>query len=347
MMAGTDSKVTVLMAVYNSEVHLSEAVRSILEQSYRDFEFLIVDDASTDRSVEVVESFGDPRIRLLRNERNLGLAVSLNRGLEVASGEYIARMDGDDISAKDRLMAQIDLLDRNPRVGACGTWIKHIHGERIIRYYTDPDILKCILLFDPPMAHPTVMFRRGLFLRNGLLYDGAYRRSQDYELWARASDFMQFENIPKTLLYYRYVEANGDVSVLSKNEEQKNMAGIVRRAQLGKLHIFPTPEEFDLHQRISGKKRYEVTREYVQYMNQWLEKLREANVRARAFPEPAFTRVLAMRWFYMCLNSPELGGWRWKYYLLSSLGKFKLKDWRFNINTAVHMVRRRWWYMAK
>jgi hypothetical protein len=256
-------------------------------------------------------------------------------------------MDGDDISARDRLKAQIDLLDRNPLVGACGAWIKYIRGERIIRYYTDPDILKSILLFDSPMAHPTVMFRRGLFFRNGLRYDGAYRRSQDYELWTRASDFMQFKNIPRVLLYYRYTEENGDVSVLSKNEEQRNMAGIVRATQLGKLNIFPTPDEFEMHQRISGKKRYETTRILLQEMNQWLEKLREANVRARAYPEPAFTRVLAMRWFHMCLISPELGGWRWKCYFSSSLGKFKLKDWGFNFSTAVHMVRGRWWDTTK
>jgi glycosyltransferase involved in cell wall biosynthesis len=174
-------KVTVLMSVYNAGEHLRDAVRSILDQSHADFEFLIVDDASADRSVEIIESFLDPRIRIIRNEKNLGLAVSLNKGLDAATGEYVARMDCDDISAKDRLQAQVDLLERNPRVGACGTWIRHIGEKRIIRYYTDPDILKCILLFDPPMAHPTVMFRRDLFLRNGLRYDAAYRRSQDYE----------------------------------------------------------------------------------------------------------------------------------------------------------------------
>jgi glycosyltransferase involved in cell wall biosynthesis len=335
MMAGTDAKVTVLMAVYNGEVYLSEAVCSILEQSFGDFEFLIVDDASTDRSVEVVESFGDPRIRLLRNERNLGLAASLNRGLEVASGEYIARMDGDDISARDRLKAQVNLLDRNPRIGACGTWINHIGKERIIRYYTDPDILKCILLFDPPMAHPTVMFRKDLFLRNALRYDGAYRRSQDYELWARASDHMEFTNIPKVLLYYRYAEEDGNASVRSKNKEQRGYAGNVRRGQLCKLCIFPTPEEFEMHQRVSGQKKYEATRELLREMNRWLEKLRDANGRAGAYPEPAFTRVLGMRWFYLCLISPELGMWRWIYYLSSSLGKFKLMDWRFEVASAV------------
>lgn len=336
MMAGTDAKVTVLMAVYNGDAYLPEAVRSILDQSYGDFEFLIVDDASTDRSVEVVESFGDPRIRLLRNGRNLGLAASLNRGLEVASGDYIARMDGDDISAKDRLKAQVDLLDRDPRVGACGTWIRHIGAETVIRYYAAPDILKCILLFDPPMAHPTVMFRRRQFIRNGLRYDGAYRRSQDYELWARASEYTEYTNIPKVLLYYRYADEDGNASVRSKNEEQKRYAGKVRRGQLGRLRISPSPEEFELHQRISGQKRYEATRELLQEMNQWLEKLRGANVSARAFPEPAFTRVLGMRWFYLCLISPELGMWRWKYYLSSSLGKFKLLDWGFNVISAIN-----------
>jgi len=90
-----------------------------------------------------------------------------------------------------------------------------------------------------------------------------------------------------------------------------------------------------MHQRVSGPKQYKATRGLLREMNRWLEKLRDANGRAGAYPEPAFTRVLGMRWFYLCLISPELGMWRWTNYLSSSLGKFKLMDWRFEVASAV------------
>ena len=114
-------RVTVLMAVYNGERFLAEAVASILDQTFRDFEFLIVNDGSTDRSREIILSFGDPRIRLVDNPENIGLTRSLNRGLELAKGGLIARQDADDISLPERLEREIGFLDGNPKAAIVGS----------------------------------------------------------------------------------------------------------------------------------------------------------------------------------------------------------------------------------
>jgi len=118
--------VSVLMPVFNGEQFLRPAMNSILNQTFTDFEFIIVDDGSTDHSREILNSYTDSRVRLICNESNIGLTDSLNRGLEAASGNYIARMDQDDISLPERLAKQVAFMDSHPEVGVCGTWAKDI-----------------------------------------------------------------------------------------------------------------------------------------------------------------------------------------------------------------------------
>ncbi|HKQ33129.1 MAG TPA: glycosyltransferase family A protein, partial [Thermodesulfobacteriota bacterium] len=119
-------KVTVLMTVYNGEKFLNEAIDGILNQTFRDFEFLIINDGSTDGSREIIKSYKDPRINLVDNESNIGLTASLNRGLSLAGGEYIARQDADDISLPERLEKQISILERNPDIALLGSWYLEI-----------------------------------------------------------------------------------------------------------------------------------------------------------------------------------------------------------------------------
>jgi glycosyltransferase involved in cell wall biosynthesis len=114
-------KITVLMSVFNGERFLRGAIESILSQTYKDFEFLIIDDGSTDASTNIIASYRDSRIRSLRSERNLGLAASLNQGLASSTGQYVARMDADDISLPNRLARQVGFMQTHPHVGACGT----------------------------------------------------------------------------------------------------------------------------------------------------------------------------------------------------------------------------------
>lgn len=196
-------RVSVIMAVHNGERYLREAISSILGQTFTDFEFIIIDDGSSDQSPEIILSFNDPRIIFLRNERNLGLTISLNRGLDVARGDYIARMDSDDISLPERLAKQVAFMDAHPQVGACSTWALDINeagqiigerntlvGEQLDNFYWRTSLI-----------HPAAMIR--FAGRDDLRYDQNIRYSQDYDFWLRIRSQSKLENLPEHLLLYR------------------------------------------------------------------------------------------------------------------------------------------------
>lgn len=200
-------KVSVLMAVHNGEKYLGEAIESILRQTFTDFEFIVVDDASTDRSFEIAGAYTDPRMVLVRNERNLGLTASLNRGLSLARGQYVARMDCDDISLPERLARQVAFMDANPDVGACGTWALDIDREGKVIGRREVPLGEHLNNFywRESLIHPASMFR--FDPAAGPRYDTAARYSQDYDLWFRIrAARLRLWNLPEPLLLYRVHE---------------------------------------------------------------------------------------------------------------------------------------------
>ncbi|SDG63888.1 Glycosyltransferase involved in cell wall bisynthesis [Selenomonas sp. WCT3] len=217
------STISVVMSVYNGERYLSEAIDSILNQSYDDFEFIIIDDCSTDNSVDIIKSYNDNRIRLVRNEENLRLPASLNKGIKLASGKYIARMDADDISLMDRFSKQVKYLEEHPEVtalggsfqvidcGGCNLYKHHaLTDEKLERYYLIPS----------PLAHPTVMMRRETIIDNNLFYDERYSSAQDYDLWLRIRKQFKIANLPDVLLKYRIHKKS--ISTIRAQEQQNN-----------------------------------------------------------------------------------------------------------------------------
>jgi len=200
-------KVTVLMAVYNGERYLREAIESVLSQTFADFEFLILNDGSTDSSAAIVRSYSDRRIRLIDNQRNVGLARSLNQGLELAQGTYVARQDADDISDPDRLARQVSFLETHADVALVGTWYQKIDaGGQVIGRRQPPceHIEICwSLLFFCPFAHTAVMLRKDPVLEQVGFYNAALTYSMDYELWFRIAARMPVANLGEYLLRVR------------------------------------------------------------------------------------------------------------------------------------------------
>lgn len=201
--------VTVLLPVYNGMPYLPAAIQSILEQDFNDLELLIIDDGSTDTSLEAINRFQDPRIRVLVNETNKGLIHTLNRGIGEANGKYIARMDGDDLSRHDRLRLQFDWLERSPTTAALASWVDFIDAQDQPagtwkddrRTVHDAQIRKALLRRNC-IAHPSVMIRTDLLKRYG--YDADQINMEDYDLWLRlVSDGHRIEKIPQPLLRYR------------------------------------------------------------------------------------------------------------------------------------------------
>ena len=209
-------KVTVLLPVYNAQKYVAEAIESILDQTFTDFEFIIINDGSTDGSAQIIECYKDPRIIFVNNPRNQGLVTVLNQGLDMAHGEYIARMDADDISLPNRLAQQVKFLDKHPKVGVLGTWF-HIFGniDRIEKNLKHP-MLKD-MIHGSPVGHPTVMFRKALFDKYQLRYDPAYKHAEDYELWTRVINHTQIANLQEVLLKYRWTGSN--VSAVYEKEQ--------------------------------------------------------------------------------------------------------------------------------
>ena len=186
--------VSVVMAVFNGERYLKEAIESILNQTFS--EFIIVNDASTDHSLEIVSSFHDSRIHVISNESNQGLANSLNRAFDAAKGEFIARMDADDISRPYRLEKQVKYLQSHPDVDVCGSWVKTFgHKEMLWAYPSEHEEIRCMMLFNCPVAHPTVMIRNNGPKSANIRYEIDRRRVEDYELWYRLSKSHRIENI--------------------------------------------------------------------------------------------------------------------------------------------------------
>lgn len=215
-------EITVLMSVYNGEKYLREAIESILNQTYKNFEFLIINDGSTDSSRDIILSYNDPRIQLVDNEQNIGLTRSLNKGLKLARGEYIARMDADDISMPERLGKEVAFLDQNKNVGLVGTYYLMINenGKALhtIKCLTEGGELKDKLLIGNQFGHGSVMFRAECIEKVGL-YREEFKSAQDYDLWLRIADFFDVANIPEVLYNWR-LNFNS-VSVVRKVRQDK------------------------------------------------------------------------------------------------------------------------------
>ncbi len=202
--------ITVLMPVYNGEKFLREAIESVLNQTYEDFEFLIINDASTDSSRDIIGSYDDPRIRLIDNEKNMGVTASLNKGLKLAQGTYIARMDADDISLPQRLEKQLACIAEHKNTGLVTSWYDIINdrGETVSTHRPDFEYedIYYTLTFYNCLGHSTAFYDSKLVLKLGGY--PSYKRAQDYALWFKLSRAARVEIIKEVLVKWRKQETN-------------------------------------------------------------------------------------------------------------------------------------------
>ncbi|MBI5569080.1 MAG: glycosyltransferase [Desulfomonile tiedjei] len=208
-------RVTVLMSVFNDQGYLREAIESILNQTFRDFEFLIIDDGSTQPFDHILAACRDPRIVMIRHE-NMGLTRSLNRGLRSAAGTYIARMDADDVSLPTRLETQIGEFDRNPRLDLVGTFFDVVDADgRLLErksLITDSIYRLWRLQFHNNYGHGSIMAKKQALLDVGG-YDERLSYAQDYDLWSRLSERQNTNVIAEPLYQYRLVRDSNQASV--------------------------------------------------------------------------------------------------------------------------------------
>lgn len=224
-------QISVLLPVYNGGPYLKEAIRSILNQTFKNFEFIIINDGSTDNSKMIMEAYAatDKRIRIF-NQKNQGLVATLNRGLKLAKYNLIARMDADDIAVPTRLEKQVSFMQKNPNIVVLGSWMKLINHNgvklRTISYPTTAENLKDRLLQECLMAHPSVCMRKDIILELGG-YRQLYKHAEDYDLWLRVfeRDNDSIENLKDILLLYR----QHDAKISLKYQDQQQLASITAR----------------------------------------------------------------------------------------------------------------------
>ncbi len=290
--------ISVIMSNYNTpEEYLRYSIESILNQTYNYFEFIIIDDCSTDSSVEIIKSYNDPRIVLIQNEINSGLTKSLNNGLSVAQGEFIARMDSDDYSYPKRFQKQIEYMNSHPDTIVCGTWINYFgegaavkNNSGLYRVLPDRETMKIQLLFDNStnIVHPTAMFRHKMLLDNNLKYNEAYKFAQDYRMWVDCCRIGTCYNLPEVLLKYRVHNKSitGD-----KSTEQAECAKNIMIEQLSWLGL-EKPNNFDLvHIGLLSQRK-----KYCLEIKQWINIILSANKKYKIYNNKLLKRMLMKKW---------------------------------------------------
>jgi glycosyltransferase involved in cell wall biosynthesis len=299
----TPPRVSVVLCVYNQADYLPEAMGSILGQTLTDLELIVVDDGSTDSSPEVIHRFTDPRIRYVRNERNLGHASSLNRGCALARGRYLAIMDSDDISLPERLARQADFLDAHPDVAMCGSWVETFGARTEVRRFpTEPAALAVHLLLSCPFSTPTVMLRQAATMPGGFDFD-RFGLAFDYACWVDVANRAPVANLPEVLLKYRL---HAGQTTVSRRAAQLAGTRLVLRRQLEALLGEVSEAELDALMYVFVN---EVSDEPPTAAIGWLfARLRRANRQRRRYDPALLDALLAEKWAHIVTaHEPAVG----------------------------------------
>ena len=310
----TNPMISVVMPVYNGEKYLREAIDSILNQTYTDFEFIILNDGSTDRTEEIILSYDDPRIVYVKNDKNLQIVKTLNKGIALAKGKYIARMDADDISLPERFEKQIGFMEQNLDISVCGSYLRTIGGsqQHLWTYPISPESIRVALVFYSPLAHPSVMIRKKFFHLKK--YTIEYQNAEDYFLWASCMFTHKFANLPEVLLLYR-LHNNQTGTHYSNN--QLELSNKIRLDLLNQLGLTPTRKEFEVHEKVS---RYQYVDIYD--AEKWLYKIYQHNKKNHLLDDKALKKFLDDKWWMVVKNATYKGMETFYYYHTSQKIKF-------------------------
>lgn len=297
MVVNAMPKISVVLPVFNAQDFLIDAVQSVLDQTFSDFELLLIEDGSTDNSLKILKQIKDDRVRLIEHKENQGLVSTLNEGIRESKGEYIIRMDADDVCKLNRFELQVEFMDARPDVGISGSWLEIMghNGEKIWRSLTDSDEIKAHLIFMPNLFHPTVIIRRKLLIDNNLYYREGNLLNEDYDLWIRMIQYCEFGNIPKPLLQYRQHEINMETK---RKATQTYYANIIRVELFKNIGIVPSSDEIHLHTKVVYRQLVnKEQRNFLGLLERWFEKILNANKKTGIFNTSALQRVIIAKWF--------------------------------------------------
>ncbi|OAI07545.1 glycosyltransferase family 2 protein [Methylomonas methanica] len=298
--------ISALMPVFNAAPYLRESIDSILNQTFKDFELIIIDDASYDRTKLILSELekDDQRIRIYRNKTNLGIANSLNYGLTLAKASIIARMDADDISIPDRLEKQWRFLRQHPEVSVVGSHLRVFESpENIICVPLSNHEIRVRLLFETSFFHPSVMFKKNNVLHASESYRDSSVPAEDYDLWCRLAEdrSIVFANINEALIIYRTHPSIDRSAYLTKQIHRANQ---IRSEQINKLGLNPTELEIACHNTLAyPNSPTDSQRPSLKDCAKWLDRLESFNRNALIYPPKVLKNELNNRWKALCLHS--------------------------------------------
>ncbi len=263
--------VSVIMPVYNCEAYIEASVNSILNQTFNDFELLIIDDCSTDKTKDIIKRIDDNRILLIEKPKNTGYTNSLNYALQLIKGKYIARMDGDDVSLLGRFEAQVEFLENNENIVACGTIFKYLNSNTVINLPEFDDDIKLAMLKGNSMAHPSIMMRSSVIKENSIQYNKEREPAEDYDLWVELMAFGKLHNLQKIYLEYR--KHTSQVSTVRR--KQQNESAIKTRIKLLK-YVYENMPQYDEENLIEiyrqQQRSFAEVKQYLDFKREFLSK---------------------------------------------------------------------------
>lgn len=291
--------ISVLLPVYNAEKYIDQSIQSILNQTYTNFELLIIDDGSTDNSLSVIQCFDDTRIKIIQNKKNLGLIKTLNKGIDLAQGKYIARMDADDIAMPNRLEKQIAFLENKPQYALVGTQANFIFGDKLSKALfnmeTKSEVLPVLSLFTCPFIHPSVMIRTDVL--KAFRYDENFRTAEDFELWTRILKKYPCANLPESLLQYRIHDNN--ISTI-QNDKQIDSVRRIYEANLKYIQMSYTEADLDIYLKISGSYQKDISLNDLKNIKIWLNKMQSFLLKEGNYKAEIIQEVIKITWFQVC-----------------------------------------------
>ncbi len=280
--------VSVLMPVYNAADYVKEAIESILAQDYTHFELIIIDDGSTDNTAQIVGHYkkSDPRITFLHHSKNRGLVTILNEGLNIANGDYIARMDADDISLPNRLSRQVAFMEENPEIGVSSAWLKTFGKKNGIVWKnpTDDREIRAKSFCSNPIWHPLAIMRKSVVGAHHLRYHESYVRQEDYKMWIDFMKVSQLANIPEILLHYRLHDQQATKQIPKKLKIRLELAEELAGRPLTQI-------ETEQHQLLFTENP-KCSWQQLETLETWIDQIKEINRHRSLYDEPFFSDYL-------------------------------------------------------
>jgi len=316
-------EISVVMPAYNAGKFIDSAIKSILNQTFSEFEFIIINDGSSDETGNMINSFVDDRIVVINNDRNLGNYPSRNKGHEIARGKYICVMDADDIADKHRPERQFLFMEEHPEIGLAGSGFRYLDEKEDIFRESDYETIKVLLFRNICFLHPTLILRREYLLKYNLQYNEKYYYAADYDLIVRAAGFFCITNIPEVLLNYR---KHGNQISVKNSQRQVEFVNEIAVGQLRNIGIEPDQSEVIIHTQLLKGIPLEYSKR--QALTTWIDKVKLANRKVKYFNdvelENFFTSLLALQSFFNFRKQVDL-----KTKPLHIIEKFDLTDVTF------------------